>query len=358
MKIKENKTSKHIRSKYYNYNFDKTTGYFERWGQTKEDDPIYSPLGPEILDLEISTSVRPEHEKNYNKNRLVYDGGCIGNCAFCYKSNGHYPTYNMTFEEFKIIFHKMPKNLMQIAFGILNIKSNPDFFKMARYARENGVIPNFTMHGLDNITDEDAKEIKEIFGACAISVYNKEASYNTIKKLTDAGMDQVNIHYVISEESYNKTFEIIDDMGKDDRLSEMNAIVFLSLKTKGGGENFHQLSTEKYNKLVEYAMEKKIKFGFDSCGAHKFLDAVKGHTDYKKFEMMAEPCEQSCFSSYLNVKGEYFGCSFYEGTKDWEDGISVINCDNFIKDVWTSDRVVGLRNKLLNNNRHCPIYKI
>ena len=40
----------------------------------------------------------------------------------------------MTFDEFKIIFDKMPKTLTQIAFGIMDIKTNPDFFKMMEYA--------------------------------------------------------------------------------------------------------------------------------------------------------------------------------------------------------------------------------
>ncbi len=79
----ENVKVKTLRSKTYNFNFNKVSGYFERWGRTLEDDPDYSPYGPEILDLEISTSVRPEQMKNYDKDRLIYDGGCLGKCAFC-----------------------------------------------------------------------------------------------------------------------------------------------------------------------------------------------------------------------------------------------------------------------------------
>jgi len=52
-------------SKEYNYTFNKITGHFCRWGKTKEDDPSFSPFGPEILDIEIS------------------QGKCSGNCPFC-----------------------------------------------------------------------------------------------------------------------------------------------------------------------------------------------------------------------------------------------------------------------------------
>lgn len=47
-----------------------------------------------------------------------------------------------------------------------------------------------------------------------------------------------------------------------------------------------------------------------------------------------EPCEICRFSSYVNVDGEYFPCSFVEGLPGWEHGINVLdiqNEDDFIK---------------------------
>jgi sulfatase maturation enzyme AslB (radical SAM superfamily) len=85
----------------YNYKFDKITGEFRRWGKTIDDDPEYSPAGPEILDIEISS------------------GKCSGNCKFCYKGNSvNQDAVNMTFETFKKIIDKLPKTLTQVAFGI------------------------------------------------------------------------------------------------------------------------------------------------------------------------------------------------------------------------------------------------
>ena len=45
-----------FRSKDYNFNFDLRSGLFQRWGETEEDDPSWSPYGPEIADIEITTS--------------------------------------------------------------------------------------------------------------------------------------------------------------------------------------------------------------------------------------------------------------------------------------------------------------
>ena len=114
MDIIENEKTKFLRSENYNFNFNKVSGYFERWGKTLEDDPDFSPFGPEILDLEISTSVRPKDLHLYDKSRLVYDGGCLGNCSFCYKSNGHHPTYNMNMDEFIKVLQAMTMPIITI----------------------------------------------------------------------------------------------------------------------------------------------------------------------------------------------------------------------------------------------------
>lgn len=88
MKIIETKKAKALVSKDCNYFFRKDNGFMATWGKTKEDDPDFSPYGPFILDLEISTI-------------------CHGGCSFCYKSNTG-KGENMSFETFKTILHKMP----------------------------------------------------------------------------------------------------------------------------------------------------------------------------------------------------------------------------------------------------------
>jgi len=66
MELSISKQGKVLRSENYNYIFNSRTGFFVRWGKTADDDPQYSPFGPEILDLEISVG-----------------GDCMGNCPFC-----------------------------------------------------------------------------------------------------------------------------------------------------------------------------------------------------------------------------------------------------------------------------------
>lgn len=336
-----------LKSDNYNFLFDKTTGYFCRWGKTQEDDGDPSQSLPEIIDMEISTACH----------------GVGSPCKFCYKSNNAKGEY-MNFETFKKIFSKLPASITQLAAGIGDIDSNPDMWKIFDYCRQNDVIPNVTINGA-RMTPEYFDNLAKYCGAVACSVYDKDLTYNAIKELTDRGMDQINIHFMISSQTIDKAYEVVNDMLTDSRLSKMNAIVFLSLKQKGNAKTgFTQLSQDKFNDLCKYAISKKIRFGFDSCSSRKFfnyLDSDNSLTDEFKEQMnqCIEPCESSMYSSYVAVDGKYYPCSFCEGVnEDWKDGISVLDCDDFLTDIWYSEKTQKFKNHLLSCNRDCPIYKI
>ena len=343
-KVLEDEKVKIIRSPIYNYNFDKSTGYFERWGKDKENDPMFSPFGPEILDIEITT---------------ICNGiGNYGPCPFCYKANTNKGTY-MSFDAFKKIFDKLPNTTNQIAFGVdAKCKSNPDTFKIMEYTRENGVIPNVTVADVDK---ETAKKLAGVCGAVAVSRYqDKEICYDTIQRLADAGLDQINIHQMISLETLYQAYRTIDDYCFDDRVREnIKAIVFLSLKTKGRGKGYIPLSQEEFDDLVNYAMDKNVPIGFDSCSAPKLMNTIKDNPNKKEIEQSIEPCESTLFSLYCDVNGEFYPCSFCEQIDRWDNGISGIDINDFISDVWNNKRLMNFGKKLVvENKRSCPIYNI
>ena len=399
MQILETSREKLVKSEDYNSYFNKETGFFARWGVNKEQDPLYAPM-PEILDLEISA------------------GKCMGQCPECYKCNGAVEeTHNMTFEQFKNIFHKVAKTkvevrtldgeskiaeynssfgcfktattkkeienyvidlynkklnldvksvkvynsglLQQIAFGICDIGTNPDFFNMLEYCREFDVIPNYTCHALD-MNEEYAKLTAKYCGAVAISVYNKEKSYNAVKMLADAGMKQINFHVIAHDKSYNKIFSILDDLTTDERIKgKVKAVVLLKYKPKGNGVGkFKHLSDEQYREIINYATERNIGIGFDSCSAHAYLRVIKDDKDYDKKAMCAEPCESACFSSYINHKGEFFACSFCENEGMWKEGIPVLEAPDFEESVWNNYQTIRFRKMLLNNERKCPMFRL
>jgi hypothetical protein len=267
----------------------------------------------------------------------------------------------MSFETFKTIFHKLPPTITQIAFGVGTTRRHPEMWDMFRYCRENGVVPNLTING--DVDDNEFDLIAELAGACAVSIYDKDLSYNAVKKLTDRGMNQINIHYMISNETYDGALQLLEDRKTDPRLAKLNAIVFLSLKPKGRAtkNNFSKLPQDKFNNLVEIAMSNGIGMGFDSCSCFKFLKSVEDRDNYKQLESFADPCESTMYSSYINCRAEFYPCSFAEGDGEWKTGLSVLECDDFLEDIWNHDRTIKFREnaiKCRSCKMNCSIYDI
>jgi MoaA/NifB/PqqE/SkfB family radical SAM enzyme len=353
-KISEDTRYKLLRSPTYNYCFDKTNGLFLCWGKNVKDDPAYSPYGPVLLDVELST---------------ICSGINGTPCTWCYKSNtpkGH----NMSLETFKKIFHKIPRTLTQVAFGIGNLSANPELWDILTYCRNNPynyVIPNITINGA-HLTDEYAERLVKLCGAVSVSCYEpKNVCYDAIKKLTDLGLKQCNIHKISALETYDSCLEVMRDSKEDEHLKKLNAIVFLALKPKGDRNTFHKLGKDKFKTLIDYALVKDIKIGFDSCSAPMFLESVKDRPNYKRFERLSEPCESFSSSLYINVFGKAVACSFLADHKDYQE-IDVINCEDFLNDVWFSEPAKQFRDKLLKTEtstiinskgcRSCPEFDI
>lgn len=347
-----------FRSENYNYNFNSNTGYFERWGKEEKDDPQQGP-GPEILDIEISSG-----------------GDCKGNCPFCYKCNGgNQPTINMTLKHLQAIVSRFNYPISQVAFGIMNYTTNPEMLDILKWCRSVGIIPNMTMHGLDDLSEKDIEDISTLCGAVAVSIYNKEKSFDLVKRLTDAGLKQVNIHFMLSQETYERAMQLVEDIKTDSRLAKLKAVVFLRYKDKGRGVGkFNSIKDPNiYKDLLNKFAKSNVGIGFDSCSGPKVEDAMKlqlvdslklcknsiqkglVNLIHNKQLQHIEPCESGLFSGYINCEGYFFPCSFMEGEGDWKEGLRVIDFDSF-NQIWNHEKVIKWRESLLSKCRNCPQY--
>ena len=369
---------KKFRSENYNYDFDLTNGNFSRWGKTEKDDPKFSPFGPEILDCEITTICKGVDR------RL---------CPYCYKSNNFNGT-NMSLETFKKVIEKVNFNqqLTQVAFGLdSQALANPDLWAMCEYLRDNHIIPNGTVAQLNY---ETAKKIGRYFGGVAVSWHNNYRVFaNTVNVLAQTKLikkfpirlQQINCHFMICEETYENCLKLVESIKTDERLKDLNAVVLLGLKKCGRAEKgFNRLTDEHFEHLVKLFFQEKIGFGFDSCSANRFenmmikwtaekvkaidevddfevgpqdnrLKAMAKFEEHKKLNevlQMIEPCESGLFSSYVNVEGCFYPCSFNEKA---ELKFDVVN-GNF-QEHWTN----GLEDwKLILHKagRSCPSYEV
>ena len=174
-------------------------------------------------------------------------------------------------------------------------------------------------------------------------------------------MKQVNIHFMLSEETFPQLLQTFTDIKEDPRLAKLNAIVLLSLKKKGRGKTgFTSLTQEQFKTVVVTALALNVPFGFDSCSARKFEKALESIDIANKAELLqlTVPCESTLESSYIDVNGDFYPCSFTEGSEGWEKGISVVEAEDFVRDVWYHERTQAFREKLWGCNRHCPIYEV
>lgn len=351
---------KHLRSENYNWSFNKKDGTFLRWGKTQEDDPTFSHLGPEIADIEILSGACSGSGA----------GGKDSPCRFCYKSNGGNEVKYMSLENFKKIFSLLTqnKNLGQIAFGITDVDKHPQMWDIFQHCRDNEVAPNLTING-NKLTPEILDNLAKYCGAIAVSHYDDDKCFGAVQELTSRGMNQINIHKMLSLESYQSCLDLIDKAKNDPRLKNLNAIVFLALKPKGRGKNFTPLlSVQKYKTLIQKAMDNGIGIGFDSCSAPMFLKSMEQHEKYDQFQQLAEPCESQLFSIYLDVDGNVWPCSFCEDVSKTLVGgveikpINALEAEDFLKDIWYAPQTVAWRKNLINSAcngcRQCPVYDI
>ena len=212
------------------------------------------------------------------------------------------------------------------------------------------------------MTDGIYDQLVKTCGAVAVSHYDDDACYNAVKELGERGLKQVNIHQLLSGETYDQCRRTMIDSRHDKRLQTLNAIVFLMLKPKGVRNTFHPINREAYQDLVDEAIDRNTRIGFDSCSASAFLQAVEHRDRFEEFKMMSEPCESTLFSYYINVDGIGFPCSFSENTPDYR-GVDVVGCEDFVRDVWNAEETEKFRSSVIANKdgngcRMCPIYNL
>lgn len=245
----------------------------------------------------------------------------------------------------------------QVAYGITNLYGHDDMWSIFQHTRDNGVIPNVTINGYA-LTDEVADKLSAVMGAVAVSRYDPDLCYDAVEKLTSRGMSQVNIHQLVSVESYDNCMQLLRDMQTDPRLAKLNAVVFLMLKPKGRGKSLDSLKDQKkYKALIDYALDNKLRIGFDSCSVPSFLDAVKDRENYADFVRDTDQCESGLFSLYVDVTGTVWPCSFgqnYEGM----EGVDLLTIKDFAKEVWNGPQLTKWREKLVANGRRCPLWDI
>lgn len=277
-------------------------------------------------------------------------GNCLNSCSFCYQ--GENKGANMTFEDYKKIIDEASPYVMQVALGG---KGDPnlheDFNKIVEYTRTKGIIPNYTTSG-NNISESQIETSRKC-GAVAVSDYEKEFTYEAIRKFFAAKV-KTNIHFVFCRSRYQRAKKIIngEDIweGKVD-LEKLNAVIFLLFKPQGRGKNLTEEipTTEQIKEFASLITSGKPKFkiGMDSCLVNKIK---KLNMFPKEQEQFVDTCEGARASVYVSPDMKLMPCSF--GNKE-TDGVSIK--EKSIKEVWKEGEPFKVfRQVLVNDPACCP----
>jgi len=278
-------------------------------------------------------------------------GHCKNNCEFCYQ--GAKPQANMTLENFKRLVDEAKDETMQFALGGRgdpNLHKN--FREIIEYCRENNIVPNYTTSG-NGLTDEQV-EISKMCGAVAVSAYDREFTYDAIRKLMDAGI-KTNIHFMFSKYSWHDIFNLLIGVdiwhGKVD-LDRLNAVIFLLFKPQGRAVNLKWEPLQcYYNWFIQYLRmangRVKFKLGMDSCLVNK-VQQVDKLTAVE--EVFMDTCEGGRMSMYVTPDMKLSPCSF-GATNKWAYPLI-----NSIKDVWDNgDAFQRFRGCLEKCPIQCPV---
>jgi hypothetical protein len=395
----DNDTFKRIIGKDFHLFFDKKTGYTERWGKDKNDNPIRCELGPTIIDIELSRDILESELYRYKNEILLENHTCLGKCPMCYKSNGKSKfSHIMSLKKFKEVIMQVanthvkwndtliPFNtiiieddkkiqvinskkiswetdicncspVLQIACGLTNIDANPEIIEICEFAVKIGIIPNITVHGKDEVSDEFLSKLCLLCGNLAVSRYNPNETYNFIERLYKCGAKQINMHLLVSEETKDAVIIAFKDMVNDKRLKNLSTAVLLFLKDKGRGCNYHKISQKHAFDIFDFAVKYDIPFGFDICCSHIF-DRYIIQSGIKNHPEVYDHCDSGLFSGYVNTLGEFCPCSFVENDGEWKYGEDVFKCKNFISEIWNGKKLDMYRMTLLGECQNCLYYEI
>jgi len=322
--------NKAFKNEDYEIYFNTVTGIEVMQGRDGKEDPFALDL-PSLLDVGIM-------------------GHCKHKCRFCYQ--GHEDEPNMKLEDFKSIIDQVKHHTNQVALGGRGDPNHhEDFEGIVKYARSNGVVPNYTTSGIE-LTDEHV-EISKLCGAVAVSDYHQSYTYDALNKFMNAGI-KTNIHLIFHCGAYDSVMKILYGSdpwkGRVD-LEKLNAVIFLLFKPAGAGEELpwkpqeHEL--DNFSNLV-FDNKAKFKIGMDSCLINHVLKRIEPNEIQR---MSIDSCEAARMSGYITPDMKFMPCSFAD-KKKWAIPISA---KKDISYIWNRSRPFKQFRQILKKNQCCPL---
>jgi MoaA/NifB/PqqE/SkfB family radical SAM enzyme len=287
--------------------FDQRTGkkYRFRFQDVLGQSKIYKSSLPELVDMKIT---------DY----------CPYNCEFCYQ-NSSVRGIHAPYERIVSYIDALGKNGMQtleIAIGGGEPTLHPDFLKLLKYIREQGIVPNFTTRNKKILSDNNFIEvIKDCVGAFAFSINN----YDEILEIKQILKDKKDFEF-----NEKITYQVIvgvisfEDLVKiREKLDYRETLTLLAFKKSGRGSKF-KVSRNDYSEIADiFDREKlyspdansnstRINFGIDTPLAKEMQEyLIRCEVPTYLYDL-----EEGIHSFYIDVVNNKMGRSSYDLKND------------------------------------------
>lgn len=247
---------------------------------------------------------------------------CNGSCRHCYMSSGSELDRELTTERFKEAIDILAeKKVFHIALGGGEALLRDDFFEIAAYARQKGIVPNLTISGI-NVTPANAEKMK-ILGQVNISidgigpgyaVYRGQDYFETVDRAFDLLAAQeiaVGINCVLGRPNFSFLESIFEYAAK----KEVNEVECLRFKPSGrGADEYHRskMTPEQNIALIPLLKTLSEKYQVTSKVDCSFIPMLCWHAPpvEELYRMAAYGCEAGNVLLGIQSDGRVSGCSF------------------------------------------------
>lgn len=235
---------------------------------------------------------------------------CDIGCDFCYMGSTVEGKHADTARILNLINLFSYMKVFEIALGGGEPTYHPDFVKILKYAKEHGVVANFTTKSLKWMKDDlTRKEITENCGGFAYSVSNLRDLEKLISYLNvyDIPSHKVGIHIVMGTVSLSVFEKLLQMAGKNDLR-----VTLLGFKETGRGKGFKIIEYEWWIDIINKVIEERYypKISIDTTLAAQYHEKLQEILPEWSYHI-----KDGLTSAYFDAVEGRFGASSYDDTE-------------------------------------------
>lgn len=250
---------------------------------------------------------------------------CSLHCAHCYMASGERDTGEMSAQAFRKAVDMLAGiGVFHMALGGGEALERPDFFELASYVRDRGIVPNLTTNGI-LMTKETAAKC-QIFGQVNVSLDVADILKGTsqghvapaggvraVDLLLKAGI-KVGLNFVVTRQNFDQLTGVISYAGE----RGLTDVEFLRLKPTGRGKlNYFERrltpaqNREFYPTIRSLSQEYGVPAKIDCSFVPMFCWHSPDKTMMEQFSVYG--CEAGNVLLGVRSDGRFAGCSFLTG---------------------------------------------